>query len=72
VTEESPYLKLVNQPRLNGGHQGIAFLKKNAMDVQNVEFARAYRLTDVVIEPLSFTVPRVKVLYYTAWIYVQN
>lgn len=28
-----------------------------------MEFAKAYRLTDVIIEPLSFTVPRVKVEY---------
>lgn len=63
VTDEPPYLKQVNQHRLTGGHQGIAFLKKNAVDVQNVEFAKAYRLTDVVIEPLSFTVPRVKVRF---------
>lgn len=27
-----------------------------------MEFAKAYRLTEVVIEPWSFTVPRVKVI----------
>lgn len=61
VSEEAPYLRQVNQHRLPGAHQGMSFLKKVAVDVANVEFAKAYRLTDVVIEPLSFTVPRVKV-----------
>jgi coronin-7 len=31
-------------------------------DVSSVEFARALRLTNNTIEPLSFTVPRIKVI----------
>ena len=44
--------------------QGLAFLPKNVVDVKNVEFARAYRLTNNTIEPISFTVPRIKTVYF--------
>jgi coronin-7 len=40
----------------------LSFLPKNQCDVKAVEFAKCYRLTnDNSIEPLSFTVPRLKV-----------
>lgn len=42
-------------------HQGLSFLSKNQCDVRSVEFARCYRLTNNSIEPISFTVPRLKV-----------
>ncbi|CAL8081262.1 unnamed protein product [Orchesella dallaii] len=64
VIEGPPYLLPLSPHRCSGAHQGIAFLKKNACEVQNVEFAKAYRLTEVVIEPWSFTVPRVKSEYF--------
>lgn len=41
-------------------HQGLSFLPKNRCDVASVEFASALRLTNNTIEPLSFTVPRIK------------
>lgn len=41
-------------------HQGLSFLPKNQCDVVIVEFAKSMRLTNNTVEPLSFTVPRIK------------
>jgi coronin-7 len=56
----TPHLRPLSHHRCPGPHQGISFLKKNACEVQNVEFARALRLTEFSVEIWSFTVPRVK------------
>ena len=49
----------------HGGSQGFAFLNnKSAMKVRETEFARAYRLTPTNIEPVSFSVPRVKTTHF--------
>ena len=42
----------------------MTFLPKNVCSVRDVEFAKAYRLTDTSIEPISFTVPRVKTNFF--------
>ncbi|CAH0719273.1 unnamed protein product, partial [Brenthis ino] len=60
VTCEPPYLCALSHHRAATLHQGIAFLPKNLLAVEKVEFARALRLTNGTIEPLSFTVPRIK------------
>nr|XP_023013175.1 coronin-7 isoform X1 [Leptinotarsa decemlineata] len=60
ITEETPNICPLSHHRCNGLHQGLSFLPKNVCDVSNVEFAKAYRLTNNSIEPLSFTVPRIK------------
>ncbi|PSN53324.1 hypothetical protein C0J52_04075 [Blattella germanica] len=60
VTEEAPYICPLSHHRCNSLHQGLSFLPKSVCDVANVEFARALRLTNNTIEPLSFTVPRIK------------
>ncbi|ENN74720.1 hypothetical protein YQE_08702, partial [Dendroctonus ponderosae] len=60
ITEEHPFICPLSHHRCNSLHQGLSFLPKNVCDVQNVEFAKAYRLTNNSIEPLSFTVPRIK------------
>lgn len=39
-------------------------MTKNHCDVSSVEFAKALRLTNNTVEPLSFTVPRIKVPYF--------
>ena len=45
--------------------QGLAFIQhKNALNVREVEFARGYRLTNNLIEPIAFTVPRVKSAFF--------
>ncbi|XP_026328074.1 coronin-7 isoform X1 [Hyposmocoma kahamanoa] len=60
VTCEPPFLCALSHHRCASLHQGIAFLHKNLVAVEKVEFARALRLTNGNIEPLSFTVPRIK------------
>uniref|UniRef100_A0A2A4JVU7 Coronin n=1 Tax=Heliothis virescens TaxID=7102 RepID=A0A2A4JVU7_HELVI len=60
VTSEAPHLCALSHHRAASLHQGIAFLQKNLVAVEKVEFARALRLTNGTIEPLSFTVPRIK------------
>jgi coronin-7 len=61
VTDDAPYLCPLSHHRCASLHQGLSFLTKNNCDVRNVEFAKSYRLTNNSIEPLSFTVPRLKV-----------
>ncbi|XP_044735362.1 coronin-7 isoform X2 [Chrysoperla carnea] len=60
ITEEAPYICPLSHHRCNSLHQGLSFLPKNVCDVASVEFAKAFRLTNNTIEPLSFTVPRIK------------
>ncbi|XP_033200115.1 coronin-7 isoform X2 [Bombus vosnesenskii] len=60
VTEEPPYCCPLSHHRCSSLHQGLSFLPKNKCDVASVEFASALRLTNNTIEPLSFTVPRIK------------
>ncbi|XP_012283321.1 coronin-7 isoform X2 [Orussus abietinus] len=60
VTEEAPYICPLSHHRCASLHQGLSFLPKNKCDVAGVEFASALRLTNNTIEPLSFTVPRIK------------
>lgn len=62
VTEEAPYFCPLSHHRCSSLHQGLSFLPKNQCDVRNVEFAKCYRLTNNSIEPLIFTVPRIKVV----------
>ncbi|KAK6630379.1 hypothetical protein RUM44_005046 [Polyplax serrata] len=60
VTEEQPYVCPLSHHRCSSLHQGLSFLSKKKCDVAAVEFARALRLSNNTIEPLSFTVPRIK------------
>ncbi|XP_046394754.1 coronin-7 isoform X4 [Ischnura elegans] len=64
VAAEAPYLCPLSHHRCSGLHQGLSFLPKSACDIQGVEFAKALRLTNNTIEPISFTVPRLKVDYF--------
>lgn len=61
ITDEEPYICALSHHRCTSLHQGLSFLTKNHCDVASVEFSKAYRLTNTTIEPLSFTVPRIKV-----------
>ncbi|XP_072945639.1 coronin-7 [Epargyreus clarus] len=60
VSSEAPQLCALSHHRAATLHQGICYLHKNLVAVEKVEFARALRLTNGNIEPLSFTVPRIK------------
>jgi len=60
VTEDSPTLCPLSHHRCSSLHQGLSFLPKNQCDVSSVEFAKSLRLTNNSVEPLSFTVPRLR------------
>ncbi|XP_017850357.1 coronin-7 isoform X2 [Drosophila busckii] len=60
ITDEEPYICPLSHHRCSSLHQGLSFITKNHCDVASVEFSKAYRLTNTTIEPLSFTVPRIK------------
>ncbi|XP_030245542.1 coronin-7 isoform X3 [Drosophila navojoa] len=60
ITDEESYICPLSHHRCSSLHQGLSFLTKNHCDVASVEFCKAYRLTNTTIEPLSFTVPRIK------------
>ena len=61
VSEDPPHLFGNATINLQSLHQGLAFLPRNVLDVRKVEVARAWRLTNNSVEPVSFTVPRVRV-----------
>lgn len=63
ITDEAPHICPLSHHRSATSHQGLSFLTKNHCDVSAVEFAKAFRLTNNTIEPLSFTVPRIKVKF---------
>lgn len=63
ITDEAAHICPLSHHRCSNSHQGLSFLTKNYCDVSSVEFAKALRLTNNCIEPLSFTVPRIKVKY---------
>ncbi|KAK7496457.1 hypothetical protein BaRGS_00012379, partial [Batillaria attramentaria] len=64
VSEEHPHLFGNSDISLTSLHQGLSFLPRNALNVVKVEVARAWRLTNNSIEPVSFTVPRVRTEYF--------
>ena len=65
VAEDFPHLFPLSPYRSGSGlHQGLSFLPKNILNVKEVEFARAFRVTDNNIEPVSFTVPRVRTNFF--------
>ncbi len=64
VSTDKPHLFALSPYKPGGLHQGLAFLHKNVVDVKAVEFARAYRLTDTTIEPVAFSVPRVRTAFF--------
>ncbi|XP_064636401.1 coronin-7-like isoform X2 [Lineus longissimus] len=64
IGTDAPHIFELSAYKANGLHQGLSFLPKNQCDVKKVEFARSYRLTNTTVEPLIFTVPRVKKEYF--------
>lgn len=61
VSEEYPHLFPLETTKPEGLHQGMVLMAKTTCNVRNVEIARAWRLTKTSVEPMSFTVPRLKV-----------
>ncbi|XP_022327050.2 coronin-7-like [Crassostrea virginica] len=64
VAAEDPYLFPLATTKFPTASQAFSFLPKYLCDVKEVEFAKAYRLTQTTIEPVSFTVPRVRLEYF--------
>ncbi|GMT19876.1 hypothetical protein PFISCL1PPCAC_11173 [Pristionchus fissidentatus] len=60
VCREAPFLLELSRFQGQPGHQSIAFHNKSVCKVMEVEFARAWRLTEKTLEMLKFRVPRVK------------
>ncbi|CAE1312014.1 CORO7 [Acanthosepion pharaonis] len=54
------HINALSHCRFDSLHQAISFLPKIVCNISEVEFARAWRLTPTHVEPVSFTVPRVK------------
>jgi coronin-7 len=64
IQESEPYFQALSPYKPEGFHYSIAFLPKLKCDVKKAEIAKTYRLTkDNRVEEISFTVPRVKVIY---------
>ncbi|XP_013771927.1 coronin-7-like [Limulus polyphemus] len=64
VSASSPYLYPLSHYKCPGPHQAIVYFPKCVCNIADVEFARALRLTKTSIEPLSFTVPRLRSEYF--------
>lgn len=64
VSEDPPHLFPLSHHKCSTALQGLALLPKHVCQVKDVEFARFVTLTSNSIEPLSFTVPRVKNDYF--------
>jgi len=64
VAEDAPHLFPLSNHKCTTAIQGMALLPKQVCQVRDVEFARFITLTSNSIEPLSFTVPRVKSDYF--------
>ncbi|XP_021364093.1 coronin-7-like isoform X2 [Mizuhopecten yessoensis] len=64
VSDEEPYITQLSNFAGEGLHQAFSFLPKITCNPKEVEFARAWRLTSTSLEPISFTVPRVKMEYF--------
>ncbi|CAG2122579.1 unnamed protein product, partial [Medioppia subpectinata] len=63
-TDSPPFIHHLSHYNAPNPHQSVAYLYKRFCDVRAVEFARGYRLTPTAVEPLSFTVPRLRTEYF--------
>ncbi|XP_022100301.1 coronin-7-like [Acanthaster planci] len=64
ILTEPPYFYDVAPFQQLVPHQGLSFFPKKVCNVRDVEFAKAMRLTQTTIEPVTFMVPRVKKEYF--------
>lgn len=62
--DETPYLFPLSHHKCPNVHQGLSLLPKLVCNVRNVEFARVLRLVGTVVEPIAFTVPRIKIEFF--------
>lgn len=64
IIAEPPHLFELSHIKVGEAHQAVAFCRKTACDVKEVEFLKAFRLTKTFIEPFVFGVPRVQKEYF--------
>ncbi|CAG2189269.1 CORO7 [Mytilus edulis] len=64
ISTEHPHIFPLSPVQFEGLHQALSFLPKTCCDVKKVEFAKGWRLTNNTVEPVSFTLPRVKTEYF--------
>ena len=60
INNEGPMIHALTDHQTTVPQVGVAVLHKTTVNVKDVEIARAYKLTQTTIEPISFTVPRTK------------
>ncbi|XP_050708848.1 coronin-7-like isoform X2 [Eriocheir sinensis] len=59
-----PHLFPLTHHKATTVHQGLVMLPKTLCDVKSVEFCKMLRLTSSTLEPLTFSVPRVKTEFF--------
>ncbi|XP_063970323.1 coronin-7-like [Lytechinus pictus] len=64
ILKEEPYFFTLSNYASPEGHQAFSFLPKMCCVVKDVEFMRALKLSKTTIEPVHFTLPRVKKEYF--------
>jgi len=58
VVDEDPYLHFISEFKSSVSQRGIAMLPKRAVNVSECEVVRLFKLSNKLIEPISFNVPR--------------
>jgi len=58
MVDEKPWQFALSEFKSNEPQRGVAFVPKRAVNVTQVEVARAYKLHTSMVEPISFQVPR--------------
>uniref|UniRef100_A0A667YV24 Coronin n=1 Tax=Myripristis murdjan TaxID=586833 RepID=A0A667YV24_9TELE len=69
IMPEAPYFLECSSFNSPEPHKGLAFLPKTECSVREVEVARALMLSKTSIEPVAFTVPRVKKEFFQDDVY---
>lgn len=60
VNNEGPMIHALTDHQTSVPQVGIAYLHKTTVNAKEVEIARVYKLTQTIIEPITFSVPRTK------------
>jgi coronin-1B/1C/6 len=58
IVDEAPSIFYLTEYKSNTPQRGLGMLPKRAVDVSNNEIARAYKVHNTMVEPISFVVPR--------------
>lgn len=58
MVDEKPWQFLLSEYKSGTPQKGVGFLPKRAVNVSEIEVAKAFKLTTTQIEPISFKVPR--------------